>query len=179
MRATFKQDQGHGRAAVWQPCSAATDLSAWNPFVAKFFAYWLSIRPADGVLPGRQHFDPVDIAASMSRVWLLDVVRDAGQLRYRYRLAGTKEVETLQREVTGQWFDDVHPRLKENPAHLERYRYMVENGQPTYRKGLVNFAHKREHAQVENCLVPLARDGRTVDIIAACSVLYRSNGREI
>jgi hypothetical protein len=171
-----KQDQG--RAATWQRCSATTDRSAWNPYLAKFFSYWLSIRPAEDLLPGRQHFDPIDLAAVMARVWLLDVVRDGGQVRFRYRLVGTKEVETLQREVTGQWFDDVHPRLKENPAHLERYRYMVESGQPTYRKGVVNFAHKREHEQVENCIVPLARDGRTVDIIAACSVLYRSDGRE-
>jgi hypothetical protein len=81
--------------------------------------------------------------------------------------------------VTGQWFDDVHPRLKQNPAHLDRYRHMAESGRPTYRKGVVNFAHKREHARVENCLVPLALDGRSVDIIAAGSVLYLSNGREI
>jgi hypothetical protein len=171
-----KQDQG--RAFTWQRCNAATDRSAWNPYVARLFSYWLSIRPAEDRLPGRQHFDPVDIPIVMPRVWLLDVVRDAGQLRFRYRLVGTKEVETLQREVTGQWFDDVHPRLKENPAHLERYRFMVESGQPTYRKGGVNFAHKREHEHVENCIVPLARDGKTVDMIAACSVLYRSDGRE-
>jgi hypothetical protein len=177
MLATFKQNQGH--AAKWQSCNAASDRSAWNPYVATFFAYWLSIRPAEDRLPGRQHFDPIDIPAVMSRVWLLDVVRDAGQVRFRYRLVGTKEVETLQREVTGQWFDDVHPRLKESPAFLERYHHMVASGEPTYRKGIVNFAHKREHEQVENCIVPLARDGLTVDMLAACSVLYRSNGREI
>jgi hypothetical protein len=171
-----KQDQV--RTATWQRCNAATDRSAWNPSLATFFSYWLSIRPAADLLPGRQHFDPVDLGAVMARVWLLDVVRDAGQIRFRYRLVGTKEVETLQREVTGQWFDDVHPRLKENPAHLDRYHYMLESGQPTYRKGIVNFAHKREHEQVENCIVPLARDGCTVDMIAACSVLYRSDGRE-
>jgi hypothetical protein len=178
MSAIPKQAHGQGAPGTWQQCGPATDRSAWNPLLAGFFDYWLAIRPAKDLLPGRQHFDPIDIPKVMPRIWLLDVVHDGGQLRFRYRLVGTKEVETLQREVTGQWLDDVHPRLKENPAHLDRYCYVVANGQPAYRKGAVNFAHKREHERVENCVVPLARDGRTVDIIAACSVLYRSDGRE-
>jgi hypothetical protein len=167
-----------GRSIGWQPCDAASDRSAWNPFAAKFFAYWLSLRPGAELLPGRQHFDPIDIPEVMPRVWLLDVVRAGAHLRFRYRLVGTKEVETLQQEVTGLWLDDVHPRLKENPRLVERFHYMVATGRPTYRKGLVHFSHKREHETVENCMVPLAQDGRTVDIIAACSVLYLSNGRE-
>jgi hypothetical protein len=168
----------HGAPIGWQPCDPTTDRSAWNPLAAKFFAYWLSIHPGAGALPGRQHFDPIDIPDVMPRVWLLDVVRAGGRLRFRYRLVGTKEVETLQQEVTGLWLDDVHPRLKENPRLVERFHFMVANRQPTYRKGLVHFLHKREHETVENCMVPLAHDGRTVDIIAACSVLYLSNGRE-
>jgi hypothetical protein len=164
---------------TWQVCSAATDRAGWHSFLSTFFGYWLSICPGTGLLPGRQHFDPVEIGPVMSRVWLLDVVRDGGAVRLRYRLVGTKEVDTLQREVTGQWFDDVHPRFKENPAHLERFVFMATKGLPTYRKGTVNFAHKREHEQVENCVVPLARDGKTVDILAACSVLYRADGSEI
>jgi hypothetical protein len=161
----------------WMPCDAATDRSSWFPLLAEFFQYWLSIQPEPDVLPGRQHFDPLDIPTIMPRSWLLDVVRDGGALRYRYRLAGTKEVQTLEREVTGEWLDDVHPRLKENSALLDRYRFMVEQGTPTYRKGFINFMHKREHVRVENCMVPLARDGRTVDIIAACSVSFFSDGR--
>jgi hypothetical protein len=167
-----------GRAnGTWVRCNATTDRAPWYPLLAKFFGYWLSIRPSPVLLPGRQHFDPLDIPDVMPRIWLLDVVRGGAALRFRYRLAGTKEVETLEREVTGEWLDDVHPRLKENPGLLERYRFMVEQGEPTYRTGFINFTHKREHVRVENCMVPLARDGRTVDIIAACSVSFLSDGR--
>jgi hypothetical protein len=162
---------------TWAPCDAATDRSSWYPLLAEFFQYWLSIHPASGLLPGRQHFDPLDIPFVMPRMWLLDVVRGDGLLRLRYRLVGTKEVETLEREVTGEWLDDVHPRIKENPALLDRYRFMAEQGKPTYRKGFVNFSHKREHVRVENFMAPLAEDGRTVDIIAACSVSFLSDGR--
>jgi hypothetical protein len=37
-----------------------TDTSSWNPKVLRFLDYWLSLKPAEG-LPGRQHFDPLDI----------------------------------------------------------------------------------------------------------------------
>lgn len=179
MSATFSQanPQPGGPNGIWTRCDAATDRSSWYPLLVRFFGYWLSIRPSPALLPGRQHFDPLDIPDVMPRIWLLDVVRSDGAMRFRYRLVGTREVETLEREVTGEWLDDVHPRLKENPELLERYRYMVEQGEPTYRKGFINFSHKREHERVENCMAPLARDGRTVDIIAACSVNFFSNGR--
>ncbi len=179
MSAKSQDAQGARPPGNWQVCSAETDRSAWHPYVARFFEYWLAIRPAADLLSGRQHFDPVAIGPVMPRVWMLDVVREGGAIRLRYRLVGTKEVDTLQREVTGLWFDDVHPRFKENPAHLERFVYMATNGVPTYRKGRINFAHKREHEHVENCVVPMARDGTHVDILAACSVLYRADGREI
>ncbi|HEX3497840.1 MAG TPA: PAS domain-containing protein, partial [Stellaceae bacterium] len=90
--------------ATYSFCGPDTDRSSWNPRIAQFFDYWLSIKPGNG-LPGRQHFDPLDIPLLMPRVWMLDVLR--APLRYRYRLAGTKEVETLQREVTGLMFDEV------------------------------------------------------------------------
>jgi hypothetical protein len=35
------------------------------------------------------------------------------------------------------------------------------------------------HRIVENCVVPLAADGRTVDIIVGVAVLFDETGREI
>ena len=163
----------------WAPCDSATNRAAWHPLLARFFDYWLGIHPATGGLPGRQHFDPLDIPQVMPRLWLLDVVRGGERPRFRYRLVGTREVDTLQREVTGRWFDDVHPRLKESPSLLERYWHIADVGCATYRTGKVLFDHKREHALVENCIVPLAQDGVTVDILAACSVLYAPDGRDL
>ena len=48
----------------------------------------------------------------------------------------------------------------------------------TYRKGAVVAVHDKAHQTVENCFVPLARDGKTVDILVACSVLYSLDGKE-
>jgi hypothetical protein len=161
----------------WISCGSATDRSGWNPQIDEFFSYWLSIHPA-GRLPGRQHFDPLDISKLMARVWMLDVVRGPSGPRFRYRLVGTKEVETLQREVTGHWLDEAHPHLVETRCGFRRFIFMAESGQATYRKGEVNFTHHQDHRVVENCMVPLARNGSSVDMIAVCSVLYRFDGRE-
>lgn len=156
-------------------CEADTDRSSWNPMLARFFEYWLSIKPHGG-LPGRQHFDPLAIPLLMPRVWMLDVIRDP--LRYRYRLAGTKEVESLQREVTGLWFDEAHPHILDEREVQGRLEKTVLTGIASYRKGTVVALRDKQHQIVENCLAPLARDGSTVDIIVGCSVLYGHSGRE-
>jgi hypothetical protein len=156
-------------------CGPDTDRSTWNPKIGRFFEYWLSIQPTNR-LPGRQHFDPLDIAHLMSRVWILDVLRMP--LRYRYRLAGTKETETLQREVTGKMFDEVHPHLRGKGEAYGRFDQTARDGIATYRRGPVVAVHHKEHQTVENCMVPLARDGSTVDMIVGCSVLYLLDGRE-
>src|SRR5258708_5614704 len=90
----------------WRDCAAADDRAGWNAKVARLFEYWLSIAPA-GQLPGRQHFDPLEIAPIMPHVWMLDVIREDGLTRYRYRLVGPAEVMTLQRGAPGSWFHEV------------------------------------------------------------------------
>jgi hypothetical protein len=162
---------------TWTECDPAADRTGWNPRIRRFYEYWLSIAPP-GALPGRQNWDPLDIPDLMSRIWLLDVVREAARLRFRYRLVGTKEVETLQREVTGRWLDEVHPHLSVRPGGFDRFHQVVQSGRATHRRGHLTFVHHKEHQEVENCMAPLARDGKTVDMIAVCSVLYRSNGKE-
>ncbi len=160
--------------ASYVVCTADTDRSDWHPDIARFFDYWLSISPP-GLLPGRQHFDPLHIPQLMPRVWMLDVLRDP--LRFRYRMAGTKEVETLQREVTGLFFDDVHGPIGPNEGIMGRFHVALDQGAATYRKGSVLLRHHDDHRTVENCTVPLARDGHTVDILVTCSVLFRRNGQ--
>jgi len=157
----------------WADHQIPTDRSDWHPLVNRFYEYWRDIAPAGG-LPGRQHVSPTDIVPLLPRVWMLDVIRSP--LRFRYRLVGTAEVTTLGREVTGQWLDDVHPKFRDDPLLTARYRYIVEMGRPTWRHGPVRWDHDDRHRIVENCIVPLASDGKTVDIIFAISVLFYGDG---
>lgn len=173
----------------WTECGPGTDTGAWVDKVRRFHDYWHGLRPRDPatgapLLPGRQHVDPLAIPDLISRLWMVDVVRVPQTrafpegLRYRYRLVGTKEVETLEREVTGQWVDEVHANSIGRPVILGRFAQMVERRVATYRKGPVYLVHHKDHQTVENCMAPLAADGRTVDMIAVCSMLFWPDGRE-
>ncbi len=165
----------------WIECSAQTDRAGWGSRIDRFFQYWLDRAPGPGLLPGRQHIDPLAMPDLISRIWMLDVVQPAGAPapRFRYRLVGTKEVQTLEREVTGQWFDEVHAHAGGRPATVERLNHIVRHRCATYRKGALLLIHHKDHQTVENCMVPLASDGRTVDIVAVISTLYWADGREV
>ena len=152
---------------------ATLDVTQWHPRAARLYRYWQSIAPA-GALPGRQHLDPVDISELLSCLWLLDVERNP--FRLRYRLAGTTIIEALGREVTGQWLDNAHPHIEDRAGFLARYSGVVESGHPSWRKGYPRLWTHRDFGIVENLLLPFARDGRTVDMLCAFTVIYRHDG---
>ena len=144
-----------------------------DPRAARLHRYWQSIAPPNA-LPGRQHFDPVDIPELLSCLWLLDVQRSP--FRLRYRLTGTAIVEALGREVTGQWLDEAHPHIEDRAGFIARYAGVVERGQLSWRKGYPRLWTHRDFGIVENLLLPFARDGHTVDMLCALTVLYRRDG---
>jgi hypothetical protein len=47
----------------------------------------------------------------------------------------------------------------------------VESGRPTYRLGPQRLTRTRDFEFVENIFLPMAEDGRTVDMLMALSVL--------
>jgi hypothetical protein len=153
--------------------SPTLDTTRWHPRVARLYRYWLSIHPAAG-LPGRQHFDPVDVPELLPGIWLLDVQHTP--FRLRYRLVGTAIVEAVGREVTGRWLDEAHPHLHDMPGFFDRYRRAAEQKQPEWRRGKPRIWAHRDFGEIENLLVPLAADGITVDILIAYTVLYRPDG---
>jgi hypothetical protein len=112
-----------------------------------------------------------------SRLWMLDVYRDP--LRYRYRLCGTEMVRSLGHEVTGHWLDEAHPQLVANAQSRDRFRFIVEQAQPTWRRGVPLWNRDPEHRTIETCIAPLAADGYCVDKIIGISVMFDSQGRPI
>jgi hypothetical protein len=161
---------------IWTGHKVPEEPSGWHPLVRCFYEYWLSVAPP-GRLPGRQHIVPENIGLLLSRLWMLDVFRDP--LRFRYRLVGTEIVRSVQRELTGQWVDEAQPVSSQKAAVRDRYRFMLDTGQATWRRGQTQWDHNPNHRQVENCLAPLATDGVTIDKIIAVSVLFDARGREL
>lgn len=157
-------------------CGARDDLwfgdsvpPQWHPKIARFFLYWRSIHPASG-LPGRQHFDPLAIHSLLPGIWLLDIQRHP--FRLRYRLAGTEAVEAIGSEVTGKWMDEAHVTVAQEPAYMERYRAVVEQGVPSWRRGVPRLWTHKKYTMLENIVVPLATDSVTVDLLACLTVFH-------
>jgi hypothetical protein len=165
-----------GDYGIWTDHRIPDDRSSWHPLVRRFYEYWLQVAPP-GRLPGRQHIVPEDMVPLLSRLWILDIFRDP--LRFRYRLVGTDITRSVQRELTGLWLHEVQPQSLANVNLRDRYNFILATGQATWRRGLTLWDRDPNHRIVENCLAPLATDGKTIDKIIAMSVLFDANGREL
>lgn len=161
---------------IWTGHQIPEDRSSWHPLTKQFYDYWLNVAPP-GRLPGRQHIAPEEIVPLLSRLWMLDVFRNP--LRFRYRLVGTDITRSVQRELTGLWLDEAQPQSVQNVNLRDRYRFILETKQATWRRGQTLWDRDPNHRVVENCLAPLATDGETVDKIMAVSVIFDRTGREI
>lgn len=135
--------------------------------------YWRSIAPGEDQLPGRQHFDPLDIPALLPWIWLLDVHRDP--LRFRYRVTGTEHRRVSGRDATGYWMDELHPNFTSFDSFPE-FVAAVERRQIRYRRGRPVFALNSEVSETERLMLPLARNGRDVDMLLAITVYHRQPG---
>jgi len=165
-----------GDYGEWAHHRIPDDRASWHMLTRQFYDYWLSIAPP-GRLPGRQHVQPEQMSPWLSRMWLLDVFRDP--LRFRCRLVGSDMVRSIGYEVTGRWLDEVHPLSVKEPRSRDRFRLVADQGRPTWRRGLPQWARQPEFKLVESLILPLAADGRTVDKIIALSVTFDFKGRLI
>jgi hypothetical protein len=148
--------------------------ASWHPKIRCVHEYWLRIHPGTGNLPGRQHFDPLAVRPLLPNLWMLDVQRDP--LRFRYRLAGTRIVEAAGVEPTGEWLDDAHPNVRRHPEYLDRYRAVVREGKPRWRRGRARLWTNRDYREIENVILPFSADGAQVDLLVMLTVLYRPDG---
>ena len=137
--------------------------------------YWRSIAPGEHELPGRQHFDPLDIPALLPWVWLLDVYRDP--LRFKYRVTGTGHRRVSGRDATGHWMHELHPDFASYESYSE-FLAAVERREICYRRGRPVFALCNDVSETERLMVPLARNGRDVDMLLAITIYHRQPGRE-
>jgi len=151
------------------------DLPTCHDRVAAIHRYWRSIRPADGALPGRQHFDPAAIPQLLPCIRLYDVHRDP--CRFRYRLVGTELVRAVGRDLTGQWYGADAPGFETSKTFGDLV-FVASGGGLSYHRGypLIVCPHK-DHLTSERILLPLARNGADVDMILGFSVLHAATGR--
>lgn len=143
-----------------------------HPKVRMICDYWRSVHPEGGGLPGRQHIDPVHIPSLLPNIWLIDVAREP--YRFRFRLVGTQVVDYAGEDNTGKWFDERLPDF--NPEVLID---VVESAKPSWSRGRSVMRPEKNYYELERVRLPLASDGRTVDMIMSLTVFFDSEGNEI
>lgn len=155
--------------------TAVPDLDALpsgDPRLRCLADYWRAARPAPGLLPGRQHLDPAEIPKLLPWLCLFDVARPGP--RFRYRLVGTALVRMMDQDPTGRWLDEVHPAFRGSVAYPQ-FVEVAEDAVPDYWRGRPSFHTTKDFVSMERLLLPLARDGRTVDMLVSVTA-YEARG---
>lgn len=137
-----------------------------DPEVRELIEYWRSLHPGS-TLPGRRHFDPLDNPHLLQNLWLIDVSREP--LRFRFRLIGTALVNFIGRDCTGMWFDEVYENFSDSGL-FQCLRRCVEYAEPQYRRRPIIIDASPPNIEAEQVYLPLAADGRNVDMILAMTV---------
>src|ERR1700682_1692149 len=149
--------------------------AAAHPKTVRLYEYWREKAPLPGMLPGRRHIDPTEIPTLLDNIWLLDVVGEPG--RFRYRLIGDamyrKGIPGRPGEFVDQFF-----RAGIADERLDVLRAIVATGLPSWARGAPLLAHETQIFEIERIILPLAADGRAVDILLCLTVFYQTDGRE-
>ncbi len=148
------------------------DFEDCHEKIRDMVAYWQSIHPAKG-LPGRQHFDPVDIPTLLPNLRLLDV--EGRPPRFKVRLMGTVLLDFFGEEQTGRYFDELFPKFTESRTYQDLLD-VVMTGTPSWRRGLPGLVYEKDFVTVERIYLPLAEDGRAVDMIVTCILFGDKDG---
>jgi hypothetical protein len=135
----------------------------WPDF-RQLYSYWRS-KAAHGMLPGRADISPFEMRTLLPRIFLLDVLRQpiGPTLGFRFRLAGTEHYDINGREITGREIGEIF-----EPEHVKQLRStcvaVVTSARPTVERAHIALPG-RGHIRFYRLLLPLAQDGRTVDML--------------
>ena len=138
------------------------DFVSTHPRFQQLNDYLVSRAP-EGKLPGRQHIDPTDIPGLLSVISFVEVERDTGDIKLRFRLVGTTCTEAFGHDLTGHYLDGNHA-TRCGDAIVEQMMEIIEHRQPGYGDLSVSL-EGREHAGYQRVYFPLARNGTDVDMM--------------
>jgi hypothetical protein len=147
--------------------TAIQSFAGHDPRLTGLYEYWLSIQPVNGLLPARRDFDPVDVPQVLPWLWLVDVQREP--LRFKYRLIGTELVAAIGHNATGKCLDEVHPRFTSSAGYqqLVNAATLAEVG---FLRGSATYDGGRSQGKFERLILPLATNGREVDMLLGLTV---------
>ena len=101
--------------------------------------------------------------ALLPNLFLIDVVSGRPR-RFRFRLVGTRIVE-LEGEITNKFLDELISNGPETAAMARHYDDATEGRLYVRRETLGWHPRERAHVNYDVLLLPLSRDGETVDML--------------
>ncbi len=139
------------------------DSRVRSPDLIALHRYW-SEKSAGRTMPARADFDPVDMAALLPYLFLVDVAANASGPLFRYRLIGTAIVALLGRDSTGKGVDETLHGDK-TPGIRRLFTLVCDTRAPVAIKGHIFFIRDRSWVFVEGLLLPLSANGADVNMI--------------
>ncbi len=137
-------------------------FDVWDSSFDPLYQWWQAGVDA-GQLRSRQDLDPSQFKKLLPRLALIDVLhRDP--LDLRYRLAGTEIFFKSGRDPTGKRFAEIYSGRYLEEA-CETYRGVIESARPY--TSTRTYPREKEGGTLtyKRLLLPLARDGKTVDVV--------------
>jgi|GEM_PF-1939981 len=129
------------------------------------FEHYLSLRPAKGVMPFRDAFNPAALPRHLPNIFLVEVELQAdGKPDYRYRVFGTALSVLFGAEMTGKLVSDFP-----DPNRAARSRRILDHvallRRPVRTAG--NFVSKNGMSVFgESIVLPFGEDGKVTHILA-------------
>jgi hypothetical protein len=142
------------------------DRSQWDLRITRLYDYWRSKHHEDGSLPTRGDIDPLEIPDLLAWIWMVDIHRDP--TRFKFRLFGTRHVEAMGKDVTGQWIDEAYPDFPTSIGYTD-YLKVADDLLPSYRKGPAHY-HVPDYKTIERIMLPLVDGEGRGKIILALTV---------
>lgn len=123
-------------------------------------AYWKRLCGPDR-LPSRADIDPIDLGPALPHIVLLDVL--GGSDDFVYRLVGTHVVGAAGFDFTGWTVSGFFANMVDD-GRVEEYALTVADHRPRYGRYRM-LEQERSHFFYERLIMPLAADGRNVDML--------------
>jgi hypothetical protein len=125
------------------------------------------LRRGGREFPARADFTPHDLRYLIGNLSLLDVHHDP--LRFRYRLHASNLANRIGIELTGKWVDDIPNPIHANAA-AAHFTEVIKRRTPIVYRRKHEFVTDGLPHDCEILALPLARDGRTIDMLISAFV---------
>lgn len=133
--------------------------------LVRLWQYWNELS-STGRLPSRAQIDPAQITPVLPWTLLIDVAAEDG---FRYRLVGTRIVQDMGYDMTGQLVS----RAYGGPdwPDIERdYNWVIDQKRPCLTRNSVILPATGLAYSYLRLLLPLAADGTNVDMLVGAAI---------